>query len=185
MTHVAAAYLLRKPLRISKYTVIFFTGAILPDILTRPFYILLPGTYWFVYPLHTPFILILVCLLISYFFEERIRKATFLALLSGVFLHLFLDLFQKHLIGVNYWLFPFSDLNIEIGLFWQDDSVYAIPFLLALITIIKTRSFMKRNRKHKFINSSHPCQRIARPDHEKLYQRQTESHYLKNNMTEH
>lgn len=132
-THVAAAYLLRMPLRISRYSAIFFLGTILPDILTRPFYILFPDTYWFVYPLHTPYILILVCLLISHFFENTIRRSVFISLVAGVFLHFSLDLFQKHLIGVNYWLFPFSDLNIEIPLFWQDDSIYVLPFLLIAV----------------------------------------------------
>lgn len=168
VTHMAVAHLLKKPLRVSKFEAVFFAGTVLPDVLTRPFSIIMPGSYWFVYPLHTPLVLVLVCLLISYFFEQGIRRAIFLALLTGVFLHLVLDLFQKHLVGVNYWLFPFSDLNVEIGLFWQDDSIYAIPLLLALIIILESRLLMKRKGEHKYINNNYPCQRIAQPEHDKL-----------------
>ncbi len=147
MTHVSAAYFLRKLPKISKCTVIFFVGNILPDILTRPFYIIFPGTYWFIYPFHTLFVLFLVCILISHFFEENVRKIVFFCLLAGVFLHLFLDMFQEHLTGVNYWLFPFSDIDVGIGLFGQDKSVYAIPFILIYLGLIKIVFFFKRRSK--------------------------------------
>jgi cell division protein FtsW (lipid II flippase) len=143
VTHVAAAYLLRKPLRISKYAAILFTGTILPDVLTRPFYILIPNLYWFVFPFHTPFLLTFVCWLISYLFEERVRRRIFMTLMAGVCLHLLLDLFQKNLIDANYWLFPFSDMKLSVGLFWQEHSVYAIPFLLAIIIVIEIFSSHK------------------------------------------
>ena len=154
VTHISVAYLAQKSFKASKYLAVFFAGTILPDILTRPLYIIFPGAYWFIYPLHTPFILILVCLLISYFFEEKIRKTIFISLLAGVFLHLFLDFFQEHLIGVNYWLFPFSDIDVGVSLFWQDDSPYAVPFLLIAIIAIEIVSLITRTRKCKTLEES-------------------------------
>ena len=147
ITHVSVAYFLRKPFRISAHTPLFFLGTILPDILTRPVYIIFPNLYRFVYPLHTPFTLILVCALISYFFEEKTRKVVFSSLFLGVLLHLLLDVFQKHLIGSNFWLFPFSDIDVGFGLFWQDDSVYAVPLLLLMIIVSKIFFSSRLSRK--------------------------------------
>ncbi len=147
VTHVSVAYFLRKPKGISRFTVIFFLGTILPDVLTRPIYVIFPNTYWFVYPFHTPLVLVLVSLLISYFFQERIRKAVFITLLLGVLLHLLLDLFQRSLFGTNYWLFPISDIDIQLGLFWQDDSLYAIPFLACIIFVREMFSLLRSWRK--------------------------------------
>ena len=150
VTHLSAAYFANKALKLTKYIAIFYLGTILPDILTRPFYILQPRLYWFVYPLHTPITLILVCLTISYLFEERIRKDVFISLSIGVFIHLALDVLPKHLIDKPRWLFPFSQWGFEIGLFWPDDSVYAVPFLLIGVIIVEIITKRKKGYLRRF-----------------------------------
>jgi hypothetical protein len=147
ITHVSTAYFVKKAGGRSWPAAIFYFGTILPDILTRPFYVLFPGLYWFVYPLHTPLVILLVCSLISYCFERNLRKGIFLSLTAGVSLHFLLDLFQVHVNGSNYWLFPFSKVHIEVGLFWHDNSVYAIPFLLLGVAAIELSAMLKRRRQ--------------------------------------
>ncbi len=67
VTHISAAYIVSRGTKsITQTAALFYLGAILPDLLTRPVNILLPPLYWFVRPLHTPLALTMVCLLLSY-----------------------------------------------------------------------------------------------------------------------
>jgi len=146
ITHLSVAYLLRKRVKILKYSAVFYLGTILPDILTRPFYILFPNTYWAVLPLHAPIPLFFVCWLITYLFDEPSRRGIFISLASGVYLHLLLDFFQKHIEPEFLPLFPFSWEALEIGLFWPEQSLYAIPFWILLILVVE---LISRSRKLK------------------------------------
>ena len=133
LTHFLVAYLLVQILSIKRYASIFYVGAILPDVLSRPFMLADLWSYWFFEPLHTPLVLILSCSLLTCFFEEEIRKKVFAYLLTGVSLHLFMDVFQKHMTLGYPWLFPFSWVDFEIGLLWPEQSLYYLPVLLTLI----------------------------------------------------
>jgi len=144
VTHLSIAYLFNRWTKILEYSAIFYLGTILPDILTRTFYILFPSTSWAVLPLHAPIPLIFVCCLIAYLFDEQSRKGVFMSLASGVYLHLLFDLFQKHIEPEFLLLFPFSWKAFELGLFWAEDSLYTIPFWIFLILIAE---FILKKRK--------------------------------------
>lgn len=139
-THVLAAYLFKKASGINPLA-LFLLGTMLPDILSRPLYMLFPGLFWAVRPFHSIFVIALVCLLISYLFPEAARKSTLKVLFAGAMLHLFLDLLQKTIYGGYPWLFPFSTYSPSLGLFWPEDPLFALPFLAAisLAIYIKTR----------------------------------------------
>ena len=152
ITHCSVAYLFRflvpKLLLGNKNKLVLFVlGTILPDLLTRGLFIFFPFLVTFLLPMHTPFVLIFICYFLCLFFEEGVRKGVFIALLSGSYLHLFLDFFQIH-IGEEeyYWFFPFSWKSYEIGLFWPEASVFSIPFWLVLILILE-RSFIWKTIK--------------------------------------
>jgi len=109
----------------------------LPDVLTRPFYILFPQTFWVVQPLHSPVGLLFLCGLGALAFESSYRKTAFWNLLGGAYLHLFLDFFQKHVTNEYYSLFPFSWRTFEIGLFWPEESLAFIPWVLLAVTLME------------------------------------------------
>ena len=57
----------------------------LPDVLSRPFYILFPALHWWVMPLHTPVGMVIVCWSIAGLFQSSERRRVFIALAGGVF----------------------------------------------------------------------------------------------------
>ncbi len=149
VTHISAAYLVRRGTKsIAQTAALFYLGVILPDVLTRPVNILLPPLYWFVRPLHTPLALTMVCLLLSYFFAETVRRKVFLSLIFGAYFHLVLDLFQKAIGPAYPWLFPFSWRSFQIGLFWPEDSLVLLPVWGLLGIVLVVRGLM-RGRKSK------------------------------------
>lgn len=133
ITHISFASILFRATRFSRHLVLFLLGTTLPDILTRTFYILFPGTEWLVAPLHTPIGFTIVSLLAAFFFVREMRAGVFLALLAGGFLHMFLDAFQVGVGGAGYlWAFPFHNWSETFGFFGPEDSLYAAPFLLCI-----------------------------------------------------
>lgn len=129
VTHVVAGYGLQRAVwpRLSAW---FLVGAVLPDILTRPFTILWPGSFWWTMPLHTPMGLLLVCAAIALL--TRRTGSVFGNLGAGALLHLFLDLFQVHLAGSYYLLFPFSWRSVEVDLIWPETTLYLLPAWIAI-----------------------------------------------------
>lgn len=144
--HLSVAYFVKKLTNITKYSTIFYAGTILPDILTRPVYILWPELHSSIVPLHAPLVFILVCLLITYLFEEKNRGKVFIYLLVGGYLHLFLDLFGKEFFANERfnWFFPFSSKGFNIGLYWSEEALFAIPFLITIIITCEVVSYKKR-----------------------------------------
>jgi len=128
VTHVVAGYGLQRVAwpRLSPW---FLAGAVLPDVLTRPFTILWPESYWWTMPLHTPVGLLLVCAAIGFLCG---RRSVFLNLAGGTLLHSFLDLFQAHLAGSYYLFFPFSWRSVEVDLMWPETSLYLLPLWVVL-----------------------------------------------------
>lgn len=133
ITHAAAAYFVTRSQRWQKYRILFYLGAILPDILSRPFYILFPKLFKLTTAVHTPIFVLIFCLLLAQLFERSLRKPALLALLTGSGLHFGMDLCQRHLIGGYFWLFPFSWRTFELGLFWPEDTVRLIPIWISLV----------------------------------------------------
>ncbi len=135
ITHTAAAYFIVRRSSFQRFRVLFYLGAILPDILARPLHILWPQFYAYSIAIHTPVFLFLFSLLFAELVHPSLKKPVLIYLNAGILLHLFLDLFQKHLADGYYWFFPFSWLSFEIGLFWPELPVSLIPLWCALVLL--------------------------------------------------
>ena len=139
MTHLLLPYGLgrltgRPQRRPSAWLALFCLGAVLPDLLNRAPGIALPSglVAAITMPFHTPAGIIVTCLALAFVFPEAFRRQALGALLCGAGLHLLLDAFQRSLdAGSYYWLFPFSWSKGQIGLFWPDETLLALPFLAA------------------------------------------------------
>ena len=156
VTHVAVAHLLRRPFDFKRrktnpipFRILFYFGTILPDILTRPFYILFPVTKDWTVPFHTPFGMILTCILLTLLFESSIRRRVFINLLGGGFFHFFLDALQKHINEGIFWFFPFSWKSGGFQLFWADEIMNFIPVWIGLIILLETIIFLRRKQIKK------------------------------------
>ncbi|RPI29641.1 MAG: hypothetical protein EHM61_00860 [Acidobacteria bacterium] len=141
VTHVIAGYGLQRGFRLTPW---FLIGAILPDILTRPFTIVWPGSFWWTMPLHTPVGLTLFCAAIAFLHRPGIRASVFLNLGAGAFLHVVLDLFQAHLAGSYYLFFPFSWHSVEIDLIWPETSLYLLPLWAVIGLWLAVKHFRQR-----------------------------------------
>ena len=128
VTHTLVPYLGLRLLRKRDVTFFVLFGAMLPDLLSRSFNYLFVNTWIFVgdftRPLHSPLVTIAACLLISFFFEERIRKKAFTWISIGSGTHLLFDYMQTHLGSGYLLLFPFSRHEFRWGLFWPEDSLF-------------------------------------------------------------
>lgn len=149
ITHAAAAYFVTRIGFWQKYRTLFYLGTILPDLMSRPFYILFPKLFKLTTAMHTPIFIMLFCLLLAQLFEPGQRKPVLFALLAGSGLHFVLDLFQRHLIGGYFWLFPFSWRTFEIGWFWPEDTVRLVPVWLGLILACEVFWWWKNKRNPK------------------------------------
>ncbi len=136
VTHLATGYIAAIPLRErATLRLAFLTGVLLPDLLTRPFYILIPATYDFVMPLHTPIAYAVACWLITQLFAERALRHTVLTgLLSGGALHCAADALQRQFFAGYLWLFPICRCETRWGLFLPEASMDWIPVTVALTT---------------------------------------------------
>lgn len=147
VTHYAVAHLAgRRCWR--PVTAIFLLGTLLPDLLTRPIYILLPQTYWLVMPLHTPLGILIVNWMMAILFHPDDRRRIFVALAGGAILHFALDALQRHLIAGYFWLWPFSWWTTERGLFWPEDSLLVAPTLAVLVAVLEIALYFKWRTRH-------------------------------------
>ena len=133
ITHTAAAYFLSRPNGMARYRAFFYIGAVLPDVLARPVYILFPKLFFFTVAVHTPAFMLVFVLLFSEFFRAETRRSVVMLTLAGVALHFIMDFFQRHLLTGYYWFFPFSWRSIEVPLFWPETPVRFIPLWIALV----------------------------------------------------
>jgi hypothetical protein len=143
VTHYAVAHLIGRRWRRPAISLCLF-GALLPDLLTRPFYILWPKTYWLVMPLHTPVGIFIASSLVALFFRLEDRRAVFIALMIGALLHFALDALQRHLVVGYFWLWPFSWWTTERGLFWSEESLVVMPWLAAGVGLLEGWGFAKK-----------------------------------------
>ncbi len=146
VTHTAAAYFLSRSRRFEQVRALFYLGALLPDLLARPIYILFPKLFFFTVAIHTPAFMIIVTLLFSEFFPGKSRSAAATWLFAGIMLHFMLDFFQRHLLTGYYWLFPFSWRSFELPLFWPETPVRFIPLWIALIAATEAALFLRKRR---------------------------------------
>lgn len=143
ITHLSFSYFINKPFRILRNSTLFYCGAVLPDLATRVFSIPYHPAEYALGPLHTPLGIVLLCLLLSFFFAEAERKQVFVSLIAGSSLHLFLDLFQKHMQPGYRLLFPFSWKTFEFGLLWPETIVSMVPLWILIIGVIELRNRRK------------------------------------------
>ncbi|MHC4877256.1 MAG: hypothetical protein ACYTGL_12235 [Planctomycetota bacterium] len=129
VTHLASGYVAAIPLRQRRtLRLLFLLGVLLPDLLTRPFYILIPGSYDFVMPLHTPITYAFACWLLTQLFADCHLRATVLTgLLSGGALHFAADALQRQFFAGYLWLFPICRCETSWGLFWPEASMDYLP----------------------------------------------------------
>ncbi len=125
-------------------------GAVLPDLLSRVPAIALGKTQaaWLFSAFHTPVGVFVFCLAAVFLFPREIRTFCLGWILTGVGVHFLLDLLQKTVLAGNYyWFFPFSFNRFQIELFWPDETIYAIPPLLALALLIEIFRYRRRKKQ--------------------------------------
>lgn len=148
VTHGIVAYAVGRLAKFQSLTLIVIGGTLLPDVIVRSASIFFKGKFvWLFLPLHTPFVLVILCYVVSLLYRVGERKRIFLASTLGVIIHLVLDSLQKHY-GLGYlWLFPFSWQKFEFGVFWPEESMFVIPIMIAiggLMYLREKRSQCKR-----------------------------------------
>ena len=150
ITHAAVGYLLHSvfPARWRWSAPVFVAGNVLPDLLSRLPSLglrvvaeVLPVPLAAIYlwePLHMPAGMVLSSYAIALLSVAAGRRRVFWALLSGMGLHLGLDLLQDHL-GVGYMLlYPLSTDTYELGLIGSEATVPLAP-VLALLALLRWR----------------------------------------------
>lgn len=137
VTHLASGYVAdaafrpRQPFRLA-----FLLGVLLPDLLTRPFFIIWPQTYEFVRPLHAPFTYVIACWMLTQLFAyRRQRSVIFTGLFLGGLLHFAADALQQQFLKPYLWLFPVCRCETSWGLFGPEASLEFLPVTL-LLTVI-------------------------------------------------
>ena len=150
VTHIAGAYLVNRGWKIARGAVFFYLGAMLPDLITRPFHIIFPRLLPATLGLHSPFAAFLACWLLSLFFRVDQRKPVFWLLFSGSLLHFLMDAAQKHLTGGYHWFFPISGRTYSWGFIWPEDSIRYLPFtLLAAALVFAVGRWRERKRRFR------------------------------------
>lgn len=157
ITHMAFTHIASRPfiwgtrsLSANACRILIYLGTLLPDILTRPFYILFPISNNWVTPIHTPFGMFIVTFIIILFFENKIRWQSYLFLNLGVLLHFLLDATQKKIIGNNYWFFPFSLKDLHWEWLWADEYVSYIPLTIMIVMTFETIfQYLQRKIKNR------------------------------------
>ncbi|MDP8214135.1 MAG: metal-dependent hydrolase [Candidatus Euphemobacter frigidus] len=147
VTHVAGAYLVKRGVKITRYAALFYLGAMLPDLASRPLHIIWPRTLLASQAFHSPVGVFLICWLVSLFFRVDQRKRVFFLLIAGSFLHLVMDSGQKQLEGGYLWFFPFSMKTCSLGLFWPEDSVRFLPYTAIAVLIVYGFSKWREGRE--------------------------------------
>ena len=156
ITHLAFSHLairgyqwIGKKTAFTPFRVLFYAGTILPDVVTRPVYILLPSTYDWTVALHTPLGAFTLSGLIALFFAPSARKKTFLFLATGCMSHFLLDAFQTQLIYNNYWFFPFSWKSVGWGIASAGTILEWIPVWILVIVIVEGIVWLKKESRNK------------------------------------
>ncbi|MBN2357032.1 hypothetical protein JXO59_13025 [candidate division KSB1 bacterium] len=146
VTHAFSAYFLGYHRWFRPVRWIFYFAVLLPDLLSRPLYILRPQWVGYTVAVHTPIFAFGVCLLLAELFAASIRNRVRWALLSGCALHFLLDLFQRHLESGYIWLFPFSWESFEIGLFWPEAPLRLVPIWIGLMILFELIWWQRQKR---------------------------------------
>lgn len=121
-----------------RFLIFILFGAILPDLLSRvPLILFGEFTKLHTLPAHSFFFLILASYFLCLFTKEYLRFGVFKALLIGSYSHVFFDLLQYNVKSYYLIFFPFSFKGYQFGLFWPEQSLYALPFILIVLVYQK------------------------------------------------
>lgn len=143
VTHTATAWIGGRRTPLWRHRGMLLLGAVLPDLISRPFYLLWPATFWSVSAWHSPLACFLVALWISALFPTHEQGNVLKALGLGLLLHFALDATQKHVLVSYWWFFPFSWWSYEDGLLWPEQWLGIAPWL-AGVAILLELSFVLR-----------------------------------------
>jgi hypothetical protein len=159
ITHTAVAHLIRRPFESGNppddpapMRILFLVGVMLPDLMSRPWYILSPAVHDWVVAFHTPAGMLISCMAASLLFERCLRRKAFLWLSIGAGLHFAADGFQKQVTGNNFWLFPFSWKSFGIGLFWAGDAIQFVPAWIVLVLCMEFYLHWRKSNRIRRMN---------------------------------
>lgn len=164
ITHVALSHLVRRPFDLTQkadttapFRFLFYLGTILPDILTRPWYILFPVSHdWTVF-FHTPAGMLVTTGLLALFFESALRKKAFISISAGAGIHFLLDALQKKITGNDFWLFPFSWKSIGWGIAWADEFMDLVPLWIGLAAVLEIFVYFWERKHDRTDQHISPC----------------------------
>jgi hypothetical protein len=154
ITHAAIAHLAGRPFESRNpfadpgpARIFLYLGVMLPDLMSRPWYILSPAVHDWVVAFHTPAGMLAACAFLSLLFERTLRKRAFALLFLGSVMHFAVDCLQRQVTGNNFWLFPFSWKNFGIGLFWAGDAIPFVPVWIALVLLMEVILHYKKSKR--------------------------------------
>ena len=150
MTHLSAAYLVKRAVSPRRNMLAFLLGATLPDLISYIPQSIIAITLsleragvlrsdqipiWFsdlprlFYPFHGIFPFIILCWILALLFPIASRQGILLNLILGGCLHFSLDLMQIRYGTVGYLLFPLSNRSYSLDWIGTESSLYVVPFL--------------------------------------------------------
>jgi len=157
ISHFLSAQFTREVLLKRTIAVAFFLGVVWPDIpyifpstallLIENFIIELPDSVYRPLGLsHSIFLLIIWAYLITMFIEEKTRLPFFYSLLAGMYLHVFIDLFQKKPDSGYQIFYPFSPYQYSFQCFYNDYWPYWIGFFIVILLLVGSFRWIKNGK---------------------------------------
>lgn len=146
LTHLLVTHLsVRIPYIINKKHLHFFyenrfmvyLGAILPDLISKPFQYISMTFYNIALPLHSPFCVTIICYIISSFIYIGNKTRTFFILWIFSMFHILVDNLQK---GVNpgyQTFFPFSVKRYGFNVISSDMFIILLAVLIVLVVSLE------------------------------------------------
>jgi hypothetical protein len=152
-THAVGAYVATAGRRDWRDVFVAVAGTMAPDLLAQ-----VPGrvlallgfdfartvwgrSAWYVF--HTPLTFLLLAALLALLAPEALRPRWFALLAGGGWLHILLDLMQRHLTEGSYFPFyPLSRFSGELGWFDTEASLGILPLTFAvgvIVTLVRLR----------------------------------------------
>ncbi|MBI2899104.1 MAG: hypothetical protein HYY17_02900 [Planctomycetes bacterium] len=144
VTHVAVANLCGKATGDDRARAVLLVGTCLPDVLYKGLLYAAGSATWTAEPSHSPLPLVALCFGAAMLFEEAFRPRAFVALLSGCYLHVLVDLGKDYMgQGVILWAFPFSMHRIELGWYRPQHMTYMMAGS-AVVIVLTELAFRRR-----------------------------------------
>ena len=162
LTHVLTSYIGGRRWLKGANLALFLFGSLLPDIFLRGGRLLFVGLQekdfleLYLVPLHTPVTCLFMCFALVQFLHRKMRSVGFSLLYGGCLAHFSLDFLQCTICGYGFtfesidgyhWLFPFSWLDFQFGLFWIEQVPYGLVILTPISLFIFINGLRRGNRK--------------------------------------